>query len=402
MEKNQKQKLNIFKSRPFYYKYQLNEKLHEFLRNKLVWLLFLCIVMFIGFAVTIGIGYQPDFINKSVLPSNNGSADSGNSSIIEQELPQNIRTFRAISLLFLGWYIVFSAWLIKLGINMIQQKQKKMGFLYCFSFIFGLNVGLLIYEITKLNKYSFKQYISSWFENDSYYLTHQFKRNYSYWISLACLFITSPILWFSLFRNENISEITQQVGYNTNLWFDSFQYFTIETNLLCFIALLAYIINPKWKLFKYNDVLIALASYIVIVSITFNFAIFPMNFESKYKNHPYKLARTTFEHIINPIAFVLSYVLIMFKNNRKYNDYLTTLKYSLIVPAVYGGYVLLTPIMCGTSVYSSLTNTNPALILHGHGGTYAAFLVYIAFALAFSLIITLFWWSNYKFAQKQN
>lgn len=394
-------KPNIFSSRPFYNQYTYQTDLHQFLANKLVWLLFLNMVMFILFAVCMGIGYQPDYLNRSVLPLQIGL--QGHTNFLPQPLPQNIRTFRAVGIFFGAWYVMLSAWLIKLGINMVQKQQFKFGYLYCFSFIFGLNTGLWIYELIHLNWTSFWLYVKSWFANDRTYNEFSFKRSIGYWLAVVSLIITSPIIWFSLFRSQDLNQIKTQVGYNTNLWFDSLQYFTIETNLLCYLVLVIYVFNPQWKIFKYNDVLIALGAYIIVVSLTFNFGILPFNFEKSYKPYPYKIARTVFEHIINPIMYVLTFVFIFKTQGRFYNDYLTTLKYSLIVPAIYGVYVLITPLMCGTSVYSSMTNTNPDLVIGhaGHGGSYWMFLIYPAFVLIFTAIITLLWWTNRHFWVKQ-
>ena len=66
---------------------------------------------------------------------------------------------------------------------------------------------------------------------------------------IGLLILMSPILVIAFYQNSDylstypINGIGEAIIYK-NLWFCSIQYFTIQTNLLCFLFVLLYVIKP--------------------------------------------------------------------------------------------------------------------------------------------------------------
>ena len=191
-----------------------------------------------------------------------------------------------------------------------------------------------------------------------------------------------------------------------NLWFEGYHYFTIQTNLLCFIYCFVFVVYPKMKLFNKDSILICLMSYLFIVGFTYDFIMFPSI--SKDKWGIIKWIKSCWDHIVNPILFIAIGIYNLYfscKNRNVYQDYFTILKFGMIIPSIYLLYALVLPFVTNCSVYWFITNCNPNLVneqpnsLLKYGEWYLVF-VMIVYWFVFVGIITMFWRIKYSFYTK--
>lgn len=316
-------------------------------------------------------------------------------------------TLRAISMFCVFWFITFFIWWIEQTHYYLKLSKSKTKALECLSFlpIFNLvSIIRLSREITKLefNSWLFNLFSKTNFENTANdYFTKK------WYLNLATLIVMTPflvLLWWP--DGENIIDFYNKSNeLHNNMWFEGFQFFTIQTNLLCFIYLLIFVINPRIKFFDNDSALICLLSYLFIVAITYDFVLLPTKGSSLNDWEAMKWIKTCWEHVLNPIMFItigiynLHYIC---RTNNKRLDYLTTLKFGMVIPSIYLSYVLVLPFVSYNSVYGSITNVNPDVITSSgkHGDWYKAFFI-IGYWFVFIGIITMFWTIKYSFYSRQ-
>ena len=331
----------------FYLKnrYYLNNNFYSKL-NQLFCLLLIQIILFGVMLTFLLLGYNNQFNNVPV-----------------QLIPENIATYRAISIFLMSWYIVVYIFILKTNIsNKILTNIKYI------SFIPIINLFAIALIIIKNNWLVFivwfKQNFEPDFELNKFYLRNSWK----YKMMVSLLIIMSPIIVLVFYQSTDflntypINGDGEFIVYK-NLWFCSIQYFTIQTNLLCYLFVLLFVIKPDFKIFKHHTFLLACIVYIFVVGITYDFALFPMkivNGELVDWNW-YKYLTNIYEHLINPVAFVVCGLILICKDNPKINriNYKKYLFYTMIVPTIYLIYATILPFVTNVSVYGFVTNCNP-------------------------------------------
>ncbi len=284
-----------------------------------------------------------------------------------QNIPEKISAYRGVSIFFACWYIVIYLFSIK-NINSINNFRTLKIFLIL-SFIPIFNVITIGFLASKMQFTTFKLWFKNLFKGDDELLLVYNYKNWIYKLNLCLAIIMSPIVIIAFCQIGDtisvypINGIGEKIKYS-NLWFVSLHYFTIQTNLLCFLYLVLFLIKPNLKLFKYNTFLMSCIVYIFVVGITYDFALLPMKILKNDLNdwNWYKYFCNIYEHFINPILFVSFGLIIICKQNKisKLNtSLLNHLVYSMIIPTIYLIYALVLPFVSNVSVYGFVTNCNP-------------------------------------------
>ncbi|MDE6473119.1 MAG: DUF1600 domain-containing protein [Ureaplasma sp.] len=371
-------KESIFKSKPFFKKI---EAIDDSFISKYLFYIFMMLILSIAFSLLFGFGFS---------------------------IESNINlTLKAISIFCLSWFVLFFIWWIIQTHYYLKLADDKNKWIEIFSFLVLFNLISIIRLSKKISRTKFNEWLTIPFQKTNFENGVNLYFNKKWYLNLICLIIMSPLLvliWFP--DGMNIVEFYKLNSGYDNMWFEGFHYFTIQTNLLCFLYLLVFVINPRIKLFDNDSVLICLLAYIFIVSFTYNFFLLPSN-SSKTEWIALKWVKTCWEHIINPVAFIGIEIYLMCytsKKSSKHQDYLTTLKFGMVIPSIYLCYALLLPFVANKSVYGFITNCNPNLMnsegsLLKHGEWYMLFCI-LAYWFVFVGIITMFWRIKYSFYQK--
>lgn len=181
------------------------------------------------------------------------------------------------------------------------------------------------------------------------------------------------------------------------IWFKSLSFYTIQTNVLLCITMWIYIAQPRLKIFKNNNWLIVLATYIFVVSIVYSISIPFLNFTKKYADN-YRMVKTCFYHFINPFLFCSLAIFLMIKYKSKNERFFDILRRASILPTIYLLYLISLPFVSGVSVYGRITNGNPHLLWIGPDksfpGTYMVFLLIPCLVLFFTFAFYSFYKIN--------
>ncbi len=311
------------------------------------------------------------------------------------------QTLKAISIFCVLWCCLFFIWWIEQTYYYIKLKKSKNKLLEIFSFIPIFNLVSIIRLSKTIKSYEFWNWLKlPYIKNENEFNFKNYKTK-QWYLNLVCLILMSPmfvLLWMPEYNPEQISALN-------NLWFEGFQYFTIQTNLLCYIYSLCFVISPMMKQFNKDSILICLLSYLFVVSITYNFIILPSNSLGDLKQwSAFNWTKTCWDHIINPIVFIVIGIYNLSYSCKKYNqyqDYLTVLKFGMIIPTIYLLYSLILPFVTSSSVYGFVSNCNPSLknlsgSLLEYGQWYLVF-VFVLYWFIFVGIITMFWKIKYNF-----
>lgn len=288
--------------------------------------------------------------------------NSTNSNLPVQEISENTATYRSISLFLILWYIAIYCFIVS------TKSSKTIQILNILSFIPIFNIINILYIIFKNNWCFFLLWFKSNFEPDWKLDMVYSRASWKYKMMIALLVIMTPIIVLVLYQKSDYLNTYPNNGdgdiivYN-NLWFCSLQYFTIQTNLLCYLFVLLFVIKPNMKIFKHHTFLISCIVYIFVVGVTYDFALFPIKIVNGeiYDWNWYKYLTNIYEHLINPIAFVTCGLILICKDNPqilrlKYKQYII---YTMIVPTIYLIYALIMPFVTNVSVYGFVTNCNP-------------------------------------------
>lgn len=408
----------LFKSPPFFKKYPVQLNTYQQNHEKL-FLLLLVSVLLSTFIIFFSFGYLHS-ANQSVIPEYidpvTGALVSGLNSaspmyLNPQPLNQTDRTLRAMGIVFFSWWLMVVIWMMKLGVDVLEnariwnlKHEKTMGYLYIFSFTLVYNLGLWIYELTQIKHMHLSEYLESQFQNNDQFYSFNPRKHWTYFLAIAGLIVMSPLVWFMIFPMMNNGQLVAfgfNQGYGSNWWFFALQFFTEQTNLMCFFTLLAFVINPRWKAFQNYDLWICTMAYLIIVSLTYNLIIFPV-IANSYQGQPYDLTRTLWLHVIDPFVFLgLGCCLMVYNPTRTVTPWGNTLKYGMVVPSVYAIYALSSPFITGVSPYAYLSNTNPKLVIDGVPGSGLTVIVFLLFMGFFIAFITLWWYINARMALKK-
>lgn len=377
-----KTKVN-FKSKPLFEKTNLNDFVNH--NSKYILLLFIYTILVICMCVLLGIGFNPNDINTSL-----------------ELVPENIQIMRGISIFLIAWTIFIFSWILKLTIENCKANTIKKEWFRILFFIPIVNIYTFYVLFSFIPFSKFWLWFSNGFKTDKelYYLNS--RKQLIYYISIGVLFIMTPVAVMVWILPENSSSS----GLN-DTWFEGIHYFTLQTNLLCWVLVLTYVINPAFKIFKSKTWFQICTCNIAIVSITYLAGLLPINIIDGSTNDwsDYTWAKTMWEHAVNPIIFIsFSMFYILFKKEILVLDYLTSLKYSMVIPTVYLFYVTCLPFVCNDSVYGFITNCNPNLpnsagSIISHGEWYIFFII-VAYWFVFIAILTLLWYIKEKMRLK--
>ena len=171
-----------------------------------------------------------------------------------------------------------------------------------------------------------------------------------------------------------------------NLWLDFFRYFTTQSNFLITFFVIAYFINPKWKLFSKNYLLVFVTCYITITGLIYNCLLLPSGAPSDAIGWFFSV----FRHMIVPLYMIGLYVILIV--TKKCNELETKtykmMTYGMIYPVVYIIYAMVEPfIFWGNSVYGDFTNLN----IQTEGGSYFNFLYYALTLILFVGFLFVYW-----------
>lgn len=361
-----------------FFSFQKNKEINSYFFSKQFFLLLFNLLMFLSFAITIGIGFSQPYLN-----------------MIVSQVPINIQSSRAVSIFFLAWYLFSTVWLIKLGL----EKSNKNGInvdVDCFAFIPFVSIILMINLTIHVGWKLFWSFIKQNFAPSNELRQLYSRKSPKYIVSCVICVLMFPVA-IMVWMPEYVSNFGDSGFDLFNVWFFGIHYFTLQTNLLCVLFLVIFIIHPYFSIFKSNTFLVWCLSYIIIVSGTYNLGLLPINIFSGTTGAwtPYKWFKTMYEHVINPLLF-LGYSLFIFFGtpNMKQRKYFTTLKFGMVIPTIYLFYALVLPFITTQSVYGIPTNCNPNLpngsTFMPYGAWYMCFVI-IAFWFLFVGVITGFY-----------
>ncbi len=356
--------------------------------SKIIFFSFMLMLLSCLWITFCGIGFQPNYVSMV-----------GDAQLVGQ-VPSGVQTVRDLFLFALFWYTTFLIWTIIQITWYFKLKPTDDIVTEAFiamSMIPFLNIGTIVVA-SKKNKYD---KFLGWLKNP-FTLESEIDVSASRWkwvMYFIVLIVMTPMvimLWFPIPSTEQAPPPgTENFVPLENMWFDGLQFFTIQTNLMCYIYVIFKLMFPRAKMFKNDSILVCLIAYIVIVCLTYNFALLPFQSEKAKLWPARKWAKTIWEHIINPIVFVSTGFVSMKKNKIVKNsnsDLMSTLKFGMIVPTIYLLYALFSPFLTTTSVYDWVTNCNPTLpnsfSHHPFGAWYIIFFM-IAYWFIFVGVITL-------------
>jgi len=303
---------------------------------------------------------------------------------------------RGIGLFFLVFNIGLSLILCSYALKIRKYKKSNLKIL--------LNLILWLIPIINLiyffknntfrNYKSHQKKIDTWFENPE---NKNIQNNFwtvKYKILLA-IFIMNLIMIPLIL----IWRMTEKYGI-PNIWFHSLSFYTTQTNILLAIFSFIFVINPKSRIFKTDDTLILMCSYILIVGSIFCFVMFPRIVSGHWSKGIRETIFTSFFHVINPSIFCIFgiYSMKKWKSPCGYNIN-NLLFYGSIIPTSYLIYNISLPFLVGTSVYYRATNLNPDLLVNGKAGTLMLIILIPLSIFVFILYINIF---NYLSNRKRN
>lgn len=340
----------------------------------------------IGFLV---IGFQPSFNDLTI-----------------QQIPEWIATYRSISLFLIAWYIIVSAFILHYGIQETKCQNKAVGILNILSIFLAPSLISLFYLLSQTTVHYINLWLKHLFASDTLLKTYYTRRSWQYIMMIFVLIIMAPIVFFIFYRdNASFAVYPQngegQVEYYTNWWFNSLQYFTIQINSFSYLFVILFVIYPSWRLFKYHSFLIYAISYLLIVGVTYDFILLPTHIVSgSIKSwNTFDWVSNVWEHMIDPLVFCSCGIILLCQiRNFACQDYLTTLKFGMIIPTVYIAFGLCNCFVTNESVYGWFTNCNPELwnnlktsnAFMKHGEPYICFIFFIYWGI-FVGVLTGFW-----------
>lgn len=337
----------------------------EFLNSQLFFLLVIEFFLTVTFVILFTLGFNTSLHTYFNLDQ------------YRQHVSYNIelwrRTIRSIGIFVLAWIIVLYLFIIyKFPLLVYKWLQV----LIYFVFFPPINLWLLVWFAK--NSQNKVTYFKSLFASDPLLVRNEYRRHWTYKLVIVSFLLTSPYIGLT-WINASLSPTTVASSafhtfYDDNLWFNSFMFFTVQSNYMCWFLLLFYIINPIWKIFRGQTVFCWFLTYITVVSLVYNFCLMP--FAAATLAHNSNVAFSSlwilcgiYAHCFNPIVYITTVLLLIKKCSVKLtNDWGFTVKFGLIYPAIYLFFLVLSNFLTGVSVYGIFTNLDPYLIIWGENG----------------------------------
>lgn len=331
------------------------------------------------------------------------SYTNGNEAYSLIDLPVHVRLARSLFPVFLTWYIFASLWSIKSGFDFIKSNCNLIGWINIFAFIPFFSIYLLFYFLSKIDKETIKYYKILLFEQSEVlkqkYEWGSWRRN----LILALFIVVLPVAFFFFFEDTTETEYAKL--YLNNLWFSSFNFFTIQTNAMVLIFTTVLLLFPSLKIFKNNNLQISIAVYIFVVGFAWNTILLPTDISSGATSSmsTYDWISTSWFHIVVPITFVITSLILIFKQPYKTSTPFSNIfKLGLVYPLMYLTFVAIVPFTAGISIYGTYTNPNPLLMnASGSYGNPIYFLLIVGFLLVFLVVISILWFLDNKINSKR-
>ena len=199
----------------------------------------------------------------------------------------------------------------------------------------------------------------------------------------------------------------QYKAYMENYYiFDTFSYFTQLSNMACFVFMIFFTAFNNKIAFRNNTILIAISSYIFIVSVIFWVYLFPTSLD--HYTWAFQWAKTSWTHAVAPILFIAFAITSLVINKNAPQKFKKMIGVSMIFPLSYGVFTYSLPFYTRFSVYGSLTNINPNMNTSigvneaTKNGSLAMIGAIFLLGGIFVLVIFLFWLIAYKINKKEN
>lgn len=282
-------------------------------------------------------------------------------------VPEHIQIIRSISLFVMSWYVFISLVIWNTYDTYKINNKNKLISLFSFTFIALIYLSWKYFVFLKWD--NIQKNIKDIFQDDDSKKIQRKSFIYIFSIIIFCIFIVVvPLLAFYTSKNNEISiwipNVSEPLKWN-DLWFNSLQFFTIQSNFLCLVVLILFVINPNMKIFKNRILLIIATINITIVCFVYNFILLPDQIITKeIKNWDLqKYLSLAFNHIFNPIVFVVFFSILNTKHKNKIElKFKNFLIATIFLPTIYITYVISQPFVSNTSVYGFATNLNPNVL----------------------------------------
>ncbi len=282
-------------------------------------------------------------------------------------VPEHIQIIRCISLFVMSWYVFISLVIWNTYDTYKINNKNKLISLFSFTFIALIYLSWKYFVFLKWD--NIQKNIKDIFQDDDSKKIQRKSFIYIFSIIIFCIFIVVvPLLAFYTSKNNEISiwipNVSEPLKWN-DLWFNSLQFFTIQSNFLCLVVLILFVINPNMKIFKNRILLIIATINITIVCFVYNFILLPDQIITKeIKNWDLqKYLSLAFNHIFNPIVFVVFFSILNTKHKNKIElKFKNFLIATIFLPTIYITYVISQPFVSNTSVYGFATNLNPNVL----------------------------------------
>lgn len=296
----------------------------------------------------------------------------------------------------------------------IKNLREKNFFVYSLSLLPILNLIISFIWIRKEKVY--KYWIDSYEE----------KNNFNFMFTLPVFFKTlfnktqnkKKDLWFNvlvyivfllclLAFTVNTIIIRDADLYNVYNYyiFKKVSYFSQLTNTLCFIYIIYFLVFKESIVVKNNDVKIALASYIAVVSTIYIAIVIPGKelFDLKQDNSIVGIISGFNQHITVPLFFIWFICILFKKEKQNSSSFLYISLKSNIYPIWYLTYAYSISFVCRYSPYYITTNMNPNMTLYDSGqqGNYINVLIGVSILFYFMIWYFIFWSINIKMKKEK-
>lgn len=383
---------------------KFNDNNHFEIKKLSFWLTFFSWALAVIWIVFFTFGYiYTDHSGEPTYSSNPANQNNNHKTTfnltIDFMLPENISLFRSLGLVAIVWYFLLNICLFLQTYSHLKILNKKQ-------IIFNFLSWIPLVAFGNLYQFKWREvvlFLKNFFQNDPKAKAINYYHHWTYWTSLVTLIVIAPVIFFIFaatdFKLEPKYSLTFDVNkmnkfwhikpptfFNfksvnqTNLWTDSLTFFTNQTNLLCWITIFAYVVNPHWKIFHKNNIFVCVMSYISVVGGVFDFIMVPVflsqlsqsggiwaniaETETNKKILVFLIVSNIYFHLIVPIVFVLNgCFVVQQRQNWKITHYNAFLRSGFIIPVAYMIYLIFLPFVSGYSVYGILSNIDPKLSL---------------------------------------
>lgn len=284
-------------------------------------------------------------------------------------IPENIQIIRCINLFVIGWYVLISLVIWNEYDTHKLNTKNKIVSLFSFTLFPLIYLSISYFKFLKISNISslMKDIFKSNYDDEI-----KIKRcSFIYIFSCILLLIFSiaiPALAFYVSPNNEIKiwfPNDPRPLIWSDLWFNSLQFFTIQSNFFCLVVLIIFVINPNMKIFKNRILLIIATINIVVVGFVYNSILLPNYIiTNEIENWDVqKYLSLAFNHIFNPITFLVFFIVLNTKYKKKieikFRNYLIA---TIILPTIYIIYAVFQSFVANTSVYGFATNLNPNVL----------------------------------------